>query len=99
MGEHKHDDSSTSVRPADEIVAYLQTAGDMLPDTLRANAFGAGDGDPASLLVESAEGVTTFGGLNGHPKSDQALAWMDDRLQQIAAADAQRRAQPDTSAT
>jgi hypothetical protein len=86
--ESTRDVPDTSPSPAnigsEDVVAYLQTAGDILPDTLREAAFGPGDNDPASLLVESAEAVTTFGGINGHPRSADARQWIRTRLTDIA---------------
>jgi hypothetical protein len=48
---------------AGKIKARLLTAGDVVPDPLRATVYGADRG--ASLVVESAEGVTTFPGFQG----------------------------------
>ena len=46
------------IRGPAEIRAYLRTAGEAIPDPLIAEAAGA-----SSVVIESAEGVTTFGGF------------------------------------
>lgn len=68
---------------AEAIVARLMTAGDPLPDTLREAALGLRGSEPPSLIVESAEGVTSFGGFNGHPGTPRAEEWMARRLADI----------------
>ena len=66
------------------IVARIQTAGDAVPATLREAVYGVDEKDPPSLVIESAEGVTTFGGLNGHPGTPKAKQWLEARLAAIA---------------
>jgi hypothetical protein len=80
-----HDDRVAE--PGQELVARLQTAGDVLPDSLREVAFGTDEEDPPSIFVEAAEGVTTFGGINGHPGTPQALDWMREQLKKVTLPD------------
>jgi hypothetical protein len=67
-----------------EIVAYLQTAGTVVPDTLRDSVYGVGDSDPPSMIIESAEGITTFGGFNGHPGTANAKQWLQEQRKLIS---------------
>lgn len=76
------------------IVARLIGAGDPLPDSLREAAFGPRDSEPPSLMIESAEGVTSFGGFNGHPGTPRAEEWMALRLAAISTKNEQRGRPP-----
>ena len=84
----KSDGQATPRGPATgdpaEIVARIQTAGDAVPATLRDAVYGVDEQDPPSLVIESAEGVTTFGGFNGHPGTPRAKQWLEARLVEIA---------------
>lgn len=56
---------------AAEIRARLRTAGGALPESLREEAFGTHDDPkPPSLVIESAEGITTFPGIDRTSSED-----------------------------
>jgi hypothetical protein len=93
MNEHTADtppeSDGTQARPAavegpGTIIARIQTAGDVVPATLRDAVYGVDKRDPPSLVIESAEGITTFAGFNGNPGTPRAAAWLEDRLKEIA---------------
>jgi hypothetical protein len=73
---------------AAEIRAYLRTAVE-LPDTLQEEAFGRDRGE-SGMLVESAEGVTTFGGAAADPTGATKL-WLQRQYAAMARARAEQQ--------
>jgi hypothetical protein len=70
---------------AAKIRAELDVAGELLPASLRDTAYGAvSDVDEPYLVVESAEGVTTFPGIQeGNGERESAEKWFAARHQEI----------------
>jgi hypothetical protein len=62
-----------------KLVADLLAAGNTVPATLADVAF---RGEAASVVVSSAEGVTTFGGADADPDR-RTQRWIDDQLSWI----------------
>lgn len=62
-----------------KLVAELLAAGNGLPPALERAAFG---GEAASVIVKSAEGVTTFGGADADP-GERTRGWLDSELEAI----------------
>jgi hypothetical protein len=65
-----------------QLVAELSAAGNALPGTLSDVAF---SGQAASVVVTSAEGVTTFGGADADPEG-LTRDWIDVQFKRLAAA-------------
>ncbi len=57
-------------------------AGSAKPGAAQRNAR-MGTGDAPSILIESAEGIATFPGLNGDQESQVARAFINRRLAEI----------------
>src|SRR3954471_10133938 len=70
---------------AAEIRAQLRVAGELLPASLRDEAYGTTeDVDAPYLVVESAEGVTTFPGIQeGNGERESAAKWFKARHEEI----------------
>ena len=70
---------------AAQIRARLNFAGEVLPASLRDEAYGAADDvDAPYLVVESAEGVTTFPGVDEeNGESDSAEKWFGAQYAEI----------------
>lgn len=67
--------------------AYLAALGGVrgtTSETLQGFVQGHPAGDAPSILVESAEGITTFPGLNGDAESVTARKFIGRRLTEIA---------------
>lgn len=79
-GSNGHAASSHATAAA-QIRAYLTNAADF-PDMLRDEAFGRDRRDSA-IVIESAEGVTTFGGAAADP-SRATEQWLKERYREIA---------------
>ena len=74
-------------REAAEIRAQLEVAGVVLPASLRDVAYGTTENvDSPYLVVESAEGVTTFPGIQeGNGEKESAHRWFGERHREIEA--------------
>jgi hypothetical protein len=70
---------------AAQIRAKLNFAGEVLPASLREEAYGTADDiDAPYLVVESAEGVTTFPGVDEeNGESEAADEWFGARYAEI----------------
>jgi hypothetical protein len=70
---------------AARIRAALGVAGELLPASLRDTAYGTRpDGDEPYLIVESAEGVTTFPGIQADDgERESAANWFAKRHEEI----------------
>src|SRR3954471_1475031 len=81
---------------AAEIRAQLRIAGELVPASLRDEAYGtADDVDAPYLVVESAEGVTTFPGIQeGNGERESAAKWFEARHDEIRKAIPQGGAKP-----
>jgi hypothetical protein len=79
-GANGHDEQSEG----SSLVAELHAAGGILPESLRQVAFGSG---AASVVVESAEGITTFGGADADP-DEHTKSWIEAELKDIGSAHA-----------
>lgn len=73
-GATANDTAARSIR------AHLRTAGDGLPDPLRSGLIASPSQGP-SKIIESAEGVTTFGGFTDSAASDRLMK----RVEKLAA--------------
>lgn len=62
-------------------VQALARTGDGLSGNARQTALATSSAPPA-YVVESAEGITTYGGFGHDPASDKARKWLAERLQQ-----------------
>jgi hypothetical protein len=71
---------------AAQIRAQLNVAGEVLPASLRDEAYGVvEDTDAPYLVVESAEGVTTFPGIDEtNGERETADDWFTSRYAEIA---------------
>lgn len=75
--------SSDGRNDPQQIKAYLSSAGEDLPDTMLESVYGSDGKEIPTLLIESAEGATTFSGLNGHPGTLKAREWIRARLRSM----------------